>query len=270
MFSILLLFSLSGGLEQFYSFPSAVYYFLGFLEGIYSFPPIFYLLFLNFLKKCIHFFFSELNHLHKAVFQVFFLCFGYVGLFRAWCRRIDVLWWWYVALAVVDFVHIMNVGIWVYGDYRSRYRFLNLSLLDECFVPWFLFSLWSCGSCSLWLSREGGGSSSTLDLTSGIWIALLSRRQSLSLGLGQGEEEWWSNCRYGRGTEKLCGEAHCHVAYLETSGYKFGLMVTGTWYTSSTLTNISRHFSLCLLVRIIQDHGNKVVDGETNAAPAQA
>lgn len=83
-FSLLILFSVSG-LEHFYFF-LAVYLFLTVCVFLYSF------------RGSIHFFFKNLNHIHKGCFKIFVLCFSHVRIFRTFCARIAGFWWRYTAL----------------------------------------------------------------------------------------------------------------------------------------------------------------------------
>ena len=120
-FSSVILFRLSG-LELLYSFPFTVCSCsLRFLQGIYSF--------------------NDLYHIHEVYFKVFFLCFNYVAILRAYVVGLlyssgDILSW----LLLILFLYF-HLGIWVWEDCNSRY--LILSLLGEC-----LFLDFCCPLCS--------------------------------------------------------------------------------------------------------------------------
>jgi hypothetical protein len=79
VFSLLLLF-LFLGLEQFYLFPSTVCVFLAFFKCFIPFFLLFVCDFMDFVKGSIHFLIKDLNHIHIVGYQVFCLCFSYVGI----------------------------------------------------------------------------------------------------------------------------------------------------------------------------------------------
>lgn len=60
-------------------------------------------------------------------------------MFRSRCGRIIGFWWWHIVLSLTDLVLTIIFRHLDYGNFRS------LFLLTECFVPCFLFSLWSSG-----------------------------------------------------------------------------------------------------------------------------
>ena len=145
VFSSMLLFLFSG-LELFCSFSSTFFFFLlswHSLKYLFISSNFWLSFFLNFFKRVIHFLLRDHYHFHKVDCKVVFLCFSHVRIFRACCNCMVGLSWWHIAPAMqIVFVHWL-LGIWICSDYRSRCQVLGLSLLDGCFLSWFMFPLWS-------------------------------------------------------------------------------------------------------------------------------
>lgn len=59
--------------------------------------------FLDFLKRVLHFLFKDLYHLHKVLLKVIFLCFGCIGLFESCCHETAESWWCYIGLVAANY-----------------------------------------------------------------------------------------------------------------------------------------------------------------------
>ena len=83
----------------------------------YSFLLVLDCISLSFFKGFINFLFKSLNHLYKIGFKVIFMCLFSVRLSSPSCSRSPGLWWYHIALPVVDTfltqssIHIVAPGV---------------------------------------------------------------------------------------------------------------------------------------------------------------